>query len=723
MKLTQYFFGVKLYESFQIFINIVIPQELGIIMKQILYDKTGRVKTRDVPAPEIGKDEVLVQNSFSVLSAGTEKSMLSLMKKPLWKMAMERPDLAKQVLNFAKDSGVKKTMDLVKSRLDVWHLLGYSSSGVVIKAGSNVNEFSVGDRVACIGSGFANHSEYVSVPKTLCCKIPKNVELDDAAFTGIASIALQSIRQLNPQLGENIVVVGLGLIGQMVAQMLRANGCNVIGVDIDKKKTGKEYIDEGITENAIKSVTKATNDYGADGVIIAAASKQNLVNQAFDMCRKKGRVVLLGVCAMDIDREKMFEKELEFKISTAFGAGSFDNGYLKGIDFPYAYVRWTAQRNMQSVIDLIGSKKLSFEDMKQRVYDLKDAEEAYKKLHTGDVMTALFRYNPEKPKQTLKVNKKYSNKKINVAIIGAGQFVKGFIIPSIRKNRDMSIYAIATKNGHDAKKLAGELGAKYASTSYMDLISDKNVDLVVIGTRHDTHAEIANAALKKGKNVFCEKPMAIDEEEFKTLTNTIEKSKSLYSCGFNRRYSPAIKKIRDDLKEDIPVMVNYVFNNTHLPKDHWVNDPGVGGGRIIGEACHIIDLFNHLAGSKPIIVEAQRIASNKGQINDENNIMTVIKYHDGSVCTLTYSCMGNSSVERERCTVIQDGNVWEMDGFGKVKNNGRIVYKGYADEGHGEEIHELGKYLTGKENKLITAEECILATKTTFDILNKIRRQ
>lgn len=706
---------------FQIFINIVISQ--GTIMKQILYDKTGRVKSRDVPVPEISEDEILVQNSFSVLSAGTEKSMISLMKKPLWKMAMERPDLAKQVLNFAKESGVKKTMDLVKSRLDVWHLLGYSSSGVVVRAGSNVTEFGVGDRVACIGSGFANHAEYVAVPQTLACKVPKNVELEDASFTGIASIALQSIRQLNPQLGENIVVVGMGLIGQMVAQMLRANGCNVIGVDIDKNKTNKSYVDEGITESSVKNVHKATRDMGADGVIIAASSKENLVNQAFDMCRKKGRVVLLGVCGMQLEREKMFEKELEFKISSAFGAGSFDEKYIRGRDYPYAYVRWTAQRNMQAAIDLVASKKLDFSDMKQQTYELKDAEEAYKKLYNGELMTTLFRYSPEKPQQTMEVTKQYKKKKINVAIIGAGQFVKGFIIPSIKKNKDMSIYAIATKNGHDAKKLAQELGAKYASTSYKDLINDKNIDLVVIGTRHDTHAEIANAALKKGKNVFCEKPMAIDQEEFNTLTETINSSKTLYTCGFNRRYSPAVKSIKQELKENTPVMINYVFNNPQLSKEHWVNEPEVGGGRIIGEACHIIDLFNHLTGSRPIIVESQKIASGNGQINDENNIMTVIKYQDGSVCTLTYSCTGNTNVERERCTLIQDGNVWEMDGFGKTKKNGSILYKGMADEGHEEEIKEISKKLTGKDNELVTAEECINATKTTFDILNKIRRQ
>ncbi len=692
-------------------------------MRQILYDKSGRVKNVEVPVPEIDKDEVLVRNSFSVLSAGTEKSMLSLMKKPLWKMALERPDLAKQVLNFAKESGVKKTINLVKSRLDVWHLLGYSSSGVVVRAGSNVTEFGVGDRVACIGSGFANHAEYVAVPKTLCCKLSKDVSLEDGAFTGIAGIALQSIRQLNPQLGENIVVVGLGLIGKITAQMLRANGCNVIGVDIDKEKTKKEYIDVGITENSVKAVHKATNGMGADGVIIAAASKHNLINQAFEMCRKKGRVVLLGVCGMDINREKMFEKELELKISTAFGPGTFDPDYAKGRDYPYEYVRWTAQRNMNAVVDLVSSKKISFSDMSQEIYELKDAEKAYKKVHDGTTMTALFKYTPGEVEQTIQVNKHYKKKEINVGIIGAGQFVKAFIIPAIRSNRDMSIYSIATKNGRDAKKLAVELGAKYASTSYMDIINDKNIDLVIVGTRHNTHAEISNAALKKGKHVFCEKPMAIDEEEFNTLVETIRSSKGTYSCGFNRRYSPAIRKIKKTIKEELPIMGNYVFNNTYLPKDHWVNDPEVGGGRIVGEACHIVDLFNYLTGSRPITIEAQKISSKSGMINDDNNVAILIKYRDGSVCTINYCCMGNSSVEREKCSIIQDGSVIEMEGFGKVKENGKIIYKGASDEGHYQEIKELSLRIKNKDNDLITEEECINATKTTFEIVKRAKNQ
>jgi len=693
-------------------------------MQQVIYDKAGRVRVKNVPVPAISNNEVLVKNAFSVISAGTEKSMLNLMKKPLWKMAIERPDLTKQVIKTAKDSGIKKTMDIVKSRLDVWHLLGYSSAGIVVKAGKNVRDIGIGDRVACIGSGFANHAEYVAVPKTLVSKIPKNVKLDDAAFTGIGCIGLQSIRQLNPQLGENIAVIGLGLIGQMVAQILRSNGCRVIGVDLDKSKTNQGYIDEGITRDSINNVLKATEGVGADGVVIAAATKHNLINDAFDMCRKKGRVVLLGICGMEIDRQKMFEKELEFKISTAFGAGSFDINYEElGKDYPIEYARWTSQRNMKAILDLMATKKLDVSEMRNDIFNITDARKAYKKLSDGGLITGLFSYKPKDDSQTIITDEAYKKKgKINVAVIGAGQFVRGFLLPEIKKNDELSLYAIVTKNGHNAKKLATKYKAKLASTSYMDLIKDKNVDLVIIGTRHDSHAKIAMEALKNNKHVFCEKPVAINEKEMQTLEKEIKKSKYVYSCGFNRRYSPAYMKIKSLLSKDVPIMINYVFNNSYLSKDHWVNVPDIGGGRVIGEACHIIDLFNYLTGSRPILVSAHKMATaGKGKSNDDNNIIAVIKYEDGSICSLAFSCIGNDNVVKEKCTVFKDGDVFETDGFTKVFMNNNKIYSGKSDEGHSREIQELARKLTGKVSDLVKSEECILTTKTVFELIKSTK--
>ncbi|MBT3408909.1 Gfo/Idh/MocA family oxidoreductase, partial [Candidatus Woesearchaeota archaeon] len=289
-------------------------------------------------------------------------------------------------------------------------------------------------------------------------------------------------------------------------------------------------------------------------------------------------------------------------------------------------------------------------------------------------------------------------------------------------NKDFSLYAIVTKNGHNAKKLTEEYNAKLASTSYRDIINNKNVDLVIIGTRHDSHAKIAIEALRKNKHVYCEKPMAINEKEFKVLENEIKKSKKTYTCGFNRRYSLVFQKIKSKIDNKKPMIINYIFNNIYLPKDHWVNIPEIGGGRIIGEACHIIDLFNYLTDSVPISVKSQQISSSGNQkSNDDNNIITAIKYKDGSICNLTYSCIGNANVERERCIIIQDGNVIEMNGFGKAQINNKNLYKGKTDEGYESEISELGKKLTEKDSLTITSDICINTTKTVFNIINNVK--
>lgn len=653
-------------------------------MKQVIFDKKGRIFVKEVPVPTLGKEEVLVRNEYSVLSAGTEKSMIELMKKPLWKMALERPDLTKQVIDFAMKSGLRQTKNLVKSRLDVWHLLGYSSAGIVIETGSLVHEFSKGDRVACIGSGFANHAGYIAVPSILVTKIPKKVSSYSAAHTGIACIALQSIRQLNPKLGDKVVVLGVGFIGDMVSQILKANGCRVIEIDKDTK-------------------TKVT---GADGVIIAAATKSNLINDAIDMCRKGGRVVLLGVCGMQIDREKMFSKEVDFKISTAFGPGSLDKNQNQ---IKEDYVKWTAKRNMMACLQLIANNKLKFQISK--IYDISVAERAYTAVLKNKIVSAVFKYSNKTCKYKYNICTK-ANKTgkgtINVGLVGAGQFVKGFILPNLQKIKDVRIRGVVTRRGTNALKLAGEVGSKYATTDYKEALKDKDTDIIIIGTRHDSHAKIAIDALEARKHVFCEKPMAIKEKEFKTLKKKIANSNKIYACGFNRRYAPAILSIKKELSNK-PMIINYIFNNPSLPEDHWVNLPEVGGGRFVGEACHIINLFNFLTGSRPILVDSKKY--------DNNSLVASLKYEDGSICSLTYSCVGNAAVEREKMMISQEGTIFEMKGFGKVLMNSKKLYSGKTDEGHTQEMIELMKAVRGEENKLISPRECILATETVFEVL------
>ncbi len=694
-------------------------------MKQVLYDKKGNVVVEDVPAPACGKDEIIVTNMFSLLSSGTEKAMIDLMKKPLYKMALERKDLTRQVLKFAKESGVKKTMELVKSRLDVWHLLGYSSCGEVAKVGENIKDIGIGDLVACSGSGFANHAEYIAVPKNMFAKVPQGVKPEHAAFTGVGAIAMQSIRQLEPRIGETHVVLGMGLIGQLAAQLLKANGCNVIGIDTDKKKAQKPYVDLALGNSGAKEIMGFTNGNGADGVIIAAATKANLVNDAFDMCRRKGRVVLLGVCDIDIDRSRMYEKELEFRISTAFGPGYYDPEYeQKNIDYPYAYVRWTMNRNMDAFLHLLKQKKIDVASLIDDIYDAGKAREAYRKLFEKGGMGVLLKYSPEGPldeEYTAITNKNLKPGKVKIGLIGAGNFAKGFIIPAIRGIKDFQIYAVSTKQGQNSKKVATELGAKYATTDYMTILKDKNIDLVIISTRHDTHAKIAIEAIKAGKHVYVEKPAAITEKGLSVLKTHAQKHKKIYAVGFNRRYSDIFVRIKQMLKKDTPVIINYVYNNSFLPADHWVNQKDVGGGRVIGEACHITDLFGFLTGSEPARIFADKITAGKGEANDDNNIVATIKYRDGSLCNLVFSCVGNSSTDREQCTIFQDSMVIGMKNFTEITLNGKKVFSSRADLGYANEMHEISRFLAGKPNALITAKESILATEAVFAITRSIK--
>jgi predicted dehydrogenase/threonine dehydrogenase-like Zn-dependent dehydrogenase len=724
-------------------------------MKQVLYDKSGKVFVENVPVPVCTKDTVLVRVEYSLLSAGTEKSMIELMKKPLYKMALERPDLTKQVLNFAKESGIKKTIELVRSRIDVWHPLGYSCAGTVIAAGENATGFSKGDKVACCGANYANHAEYVSMPKNLLVKLPEGnlsgnlsgkqaqsakLTTKEAAFAGVGSISMQSVRQLNPTIGETIVVLGLGLIGQLTAQILKANGCRVIGIDIDPAKTTRPYLDFGLTSANPAEIQGITDGIGADGVIIAASTKANLVNSAFDMCRRKGRVIMLGVCDMNIDRSKMYEKELDFRMSTSFGPGYYDQEYEeKGHDYPVSHVRWTAARNMQSFLELVRSGKVNVQEQAGKIYTITEAEKAYTDLLSGASAAILLSYPEASSSKGAKgikgvkdddslviVNQDIRKGKINVGLIGAGNFVKGFIMPNLKKIPDYQINAVATLSSADSKQAAVETKARYATTDYRKILGDKSISLVIIGTRHDTHAQIVIDAIKAKKHIFVEKPLAIYEEELEKVKSAITQNRHarMLAVGFNRRYSPYFVKMKEMLKSrKSPIIVNYVFNNAELPAEHWVNQRDVGGGRFIGEACHIMDLFNFLTCSESEEIMARSVSgprTGKGIIG-ENNIVATIKYKDGSLCNLVYSCMGSNKAEKERCEVFCSGNVYVMSNFTQLLVNGSKKYSSSKEEGHYYEFLEVRKYIAGEKNSLITAQESLLATEMTFEVMRQVK--
>jgi len=381
-------------------------------------------------------------------------------------------------------------------------------------------------------------------------------------------------------------------------------------------------------------------------------------------------------------------------------------------------------RNMEAFLQLVKEKKIDIFSLIDETYELSKAKQAYNKLFEFSGNGILIEYNNHKEydtESTTILNKNKINGTIKIGLIGAGNFTKGFLVPAIKKIKEFQIYAIATKNGSSGKKTAKELNAKYVTTDYKKILDDKNIDLVMICTRHDTHAKIAMDAIKRNKHIYVEKPAAIYKDEFLKLKKILQKHKKIFAVGFNRRYSPVFEKISTLIDKDKPIIVNYVFNNVVLPKDHWVNQRDVGGGRIIGEACHIIDLFNFLTASQPKRIFAEKITSTKGEINDDNNIVTTIKYKNGSVCNLIYSCTGSSKVEREKCEIFQDGNVIEMIEFKEIKLNGKKIMSSSSDLGYDNEMHEIKNALKGLSNKLITTPESILATEVIFGIIKSIK--
>jgi len=691
-------------------------------MKQV-FNKKNNVEVEDVPSPSCGDNEVLVKVHYSAVSIGTELASIRAMNQPLYKTAMERKDLVKKALYKAKKEGYVKTYKFARQMIKKWWQLGYSCAGEVLEVGKNVHDFNKGDFVACAGQDYASHAEYVTVPSNLVVKVPKSVSLKQASFTTIGSIAMQGVRRLDPKFGETVVVFGLGLIGQITAKILKAAGCEVIGVDISAKRVEMADVDKGFTKADINGVMNHTKNIGADGVIITAAAKSSaLINDAMSMCRKKGKVVVLGKVGMDINRKIMYEKELDVLISTSYGPGRYDPEYEeKGRDYPIAYVRWTENRNMQEFVRLLAKKKISLENLIEKEYNIEDASKAYKTLmRTGEKpMGVVFSYDLSKKEEDKKLiisDVEPVKRKINVALIGAGNFVKSVHVPNLKMISDFNIRVVVTKTGPSAKQVAKKVKASYCTTDYMDALNDKNVDLVIIGTRHNSHAQITIDALNKGKHVFCEKPMCLNKKECREIINAYGNKKLVYTIGFNRYYSPAMKEIKTRLKNRTqPLMIIYRVNTKPTKKQDWVNDPEEGGGRIYSDIIHMFSFMNSLTDSAPKNIKASRINDKTERYVNNNNLSVTITYEDGSVGTLFYTDMGNEFFPKERVEVFSEGDVYVIDDFEKLTINKKTKSM-KQDKGHLQELIELRNKLKGKEADLLDINHAIDVMKVCFKV-------
>lgn len=710
-------------------------------MKQVLI-KSGTAIVEDIPAPIVESKTVLVRVHFSCVSVGTEMSGLKMSSLPLYKRALKQPENVKKVLELVKSQGLKWTMDRVSGKLSAGTPTGYSVAGTVIAVGEDVDGFKVGDKVACAGAGIANHAEIVNVPVNLVTKVPDKLEFSDASTVTLGAIAMQGVRRTNPTLGETIVVIGLGVLGQITVQLLKANGCKVIGIDLDVARidTAVKYgLDKGCTSNAelIETVDLFTEGIGADGVIITASSESNdIVSTAMNITRKKGRVVLVGDVGLNLKRSDFYVKELDFFISTSYGPGRYDAYYEnEGQDYPIGFVRWTENRNMSEYLYLLSTGKVSIKNFyTNSIYDILDASQAFEDLKSGSQkpLMVLLKYNSAGTDIARTIVLKSSTDiagkdKINVAVVGAGSFALGMHLPNMQKlDNYFNVHAIMSRTGSNAKAIAQQYKAGYATTDFDEILKDKDVDLVMITTRHNLHAEMVLKCIEHGKQVFVEKPLAVNKAELEAIEKAMQaKEQAMIITGFNRRFAPILGKIKEKIEtRTAPVIINYNMNAGFIPKEHWVQTYE-GAGRNIGEACHIYDLFNYLTGSKHNSVNAASINVGGGKYLKTDNFNASFTYEDGSVCNLIYTALGNKAFPKEEMTVYCDGSIMRLSDyktleiFGtKTKSDSRSV----VDKGQFRLLELLAKYLTGKSTTPpISFDEQYRATDMSFEVENLIK--
>lgn len=642
-------------------------------MKQVTQTlKTGAIDIKEVPVPTLSDGFILVKNTASIISAGTEKTKIDMGKKNLLQKAKARPDLVKQVVKKLQTEGIKKTIQTVRSRLESPSPLGYSCAGKVISSGGLVEGIQPGDRVACGGADYANHADYVAVPKNLVVKIPENVSDNEAAFTTVGSIAMQGLRLAEPKLGEVFVVLGLGLIGQIMVQLLKANGCQVIATDLDEslaQRAATNYgaIPVGPKDDLNRICLDLTAGHGVDGVLVCAGSSSN---QPIETCgaitREKGRVVVVGAVRMDIPREDYFKKEISVVISRSYGPGRYDPFYEEnGNDYPYGYVRFTEKRNMESFLALLSSGSIEVESLITHRFKLEEAEKAYQIIegHKKEpYLGILLEYDkstelsPASKRRISFDSDPLPNSSIRLSFLGAGNYATASLLPPLKSMSNIKFNGLATASGRTAQGVAEQFGFQFCTSEYLELLTNET-DAVVITTRHDTHAQSVVQALENNKHTYVEKPLALTLEELYLINKAYEKSdKAQVMVGFNRRFSPLTKAVNEHFSNiKSPLAVNIRVNAGEIPEDHWIQDPEIGGGRIIGEGCHFIDLASALTGSAPCRVHAFAVHSDSKTTLTNDNLVIQLTFDNGSIANITYVSNGSKAMNKEYVEVFGGG--------------------------------------------------------------------
>jgi len=751
-------------------------------MKQVLQNlKTGAIELANIPTPLCRPNHLLIATRRSLISAGTERMLVEFGQANLLAKAKAQPEKVRKVLDKIKTDGLLPTLEAVFARLDQPLPLGYCNAGVVLEVGAGVMGFSVGDRVVSNGP----HAEVVCVPQNLCARIPDNVSDDEAAFTVLAAVGLQGIRLSNPNLGESVAVLGLGLVGLLTVQLLVANGCRVLGTDFDAhrlelaRQFGAQTVDLSAGQDPVQAALAFSDGWGVDSVIITASTRSSEpVHQAARMCRQRGRIVLVGVTGLELDRADFYEKELTFQVSCSYGPGRYDPNYEeKGHDYPYGFVRWTAQRNFQAVLNLMATGRLNVTPLITHRFPIEETPKAYDLItgKTGEPFLGVLITYPEQPDLNRKItlntfhvprsNAQHpSVQRVTVGLLGAGNFATTTLLPAMRKVPGVEFVGICTATGLTARHAGDKFGFRYSTADENEILNDPDINTVVIATRHHLHARQVLAALKAGKNVFCEKPLALNEEELQEIVRVLsggaeeqggkgaeeqgsggtdeQRSKGeftsaplhhstraqevpLLMVGYNRRFAPMARQLKAFLADvHEPLVMHYRANAGYIAADHWVQDPQQGGGRIIGEVCHFVDLLTFLAGTLPVRVHA-RALPNGGRYRDDNVVIT-LEFADGSLGTIAYVANGDRSFPKERVEVFGGGAVAVLDDFRRLE----LVRQGHKrvsrsllrqDKGHRGEWEAFVAAVQNGGPLPILFEEIVAITLTTFRILDSLR--
>ncbi|MDH5674594.1 MAG: bi-domain-containing oxidoreductase [Myxococcales bacterium] len=720
-------------------------------MKQIIQSyRSGELWLAEVPAPALAAGGVVVQTAASLVSAGTERMVVELAKKSLLGKARARPDLVKQVLGKLKTEGVASTLAKVKSKLDTPISLGYSSAGTVVEVGQGVTDLRVGQRVACAGAGYATHAEYNFVPRNLCVPLPDAVSFEDGCFTTLGAIALQGVRQADVRIGERVVVIGLGLLGLLTVQLLRACGCEVLGSDLDPERCrqarqlGAQAVVPGELLSAAEAFTAVAGGQGADAVVITAATPSNQpIETAAEVARVRGRVVVVGLVGMELPRDPFYKKELDLRLSMSYGPGRYDPSYEEGgHDYPFGHVRWTEGRNMQAFVELLGDGRVTPAAFVSHRFTIDRALEAYELFERGasdgrSYLGIVLQYpgaaedavQSAPPKRRVELGAARAGSDLGLGLIGAGNFARSVIVPTLEKLGRCQFRGVCTATGMSASHVATNHGFGYATTDPAEIFGDVNVDAVFVATRHDSHGPLALAALAAGKHVFVEKPLCIDPEQLAEIEAALSDvsdagPKGCLMVGFNRRFSPHVRAMVEAFKgRTTPLAITYRINAGVIEASHWIQDPAVGGGRIVGEVCHFVDTCEALTGSAVVRVFAASVHSASTRVTAADSVVITLSHADGSLSSIQYLAHGARDVAKERIEAHADGITAICDDFRRTSFHGssQAEVKGSQDKGFGAELQAFLDTVRYGGAWPIAAESLLRTTRATFAIGQSLR--